>query len=47
MTLFHCFYLLVSVRLNYTINIRQQGVSAKHKRLFLQGFMLIFPPRIV
>ena len=29
MTLFHCLYLLVSVQLNYTINIRQKGVPAK------------------
>ena len=29
MTLSHYFYLLVSVPLNYTINIRQKGVSAK------------------
>ena len=47
MTLSHYFYLLVSVPLNYTINIRQKGVPAKHKRLLLQGFMLVLLPRIV
>ena len=33
MTLFHFFYLLVSVQLNYTINIRQKGVPAKANSL--------------
>ena len=33
MTLFHRFYLLVSVQLNYTINIQQKGVYFKDNPL--------------